>query len=43
MMLIALKTTFVLVLNIATKLIEENKLDHAITDMKVIDDFIIAR
>jgi hypothetical protein len=35
-MLIALKTPYALVFNIATKLSEENYLDHPITDMKVV-------
>ena len=35
-MLIALKTPYVLVLNIATNLSEQNDLDHPITDMKVV-------
>jgi hypothetical protein len=42
-MVLALTINKVLVLNIETLDFEENKIEHAITDMKVVHDFIIAK
>lgn len=42
-MVLALKTPEVLVLDINSLTIKLNKIDHAVFDMKVVDDYIIAK
>jgi hypothetical protein len=42
-MVLALKTPEVLVLDINSLIIKLNKIDHAVFDMKVVDDYIIAK
>jgi len=42
-MVLALKTPKVIVLDINSWKFSVNKIDHAVIDMKVVDDFIIAK